>query len=55
MKKVKTKFGPWALITGASSGIDSEFAQQLAKSGGSGKPGTDKDRRQCLHPRTGTN
>lgn len=29
----KTKFGPWALITGASSGIGKEFAIQLASQG----------------------
>src|SRR5262245_31862551 len=27
------KFGPWALITGASSGIGREFAHQIAASG----------------------
>ena len=27
------RFGPWALITGASSGIGKEFAQQIAASG----------------------
>jgi hypothetical protein len=27
------RFGPWALITGASSGIGREFAQQIAASG----------------------
>jgi uncharacterized protein len=29
----KSRFGPWALITGASSGIGKEFALQLAGSG----------------------
>jgi short-subunit dehydrogenase len=29
----KKRFGPWALITGASSGIGKEFAQQIAASG----------------------
>jgi len=29
----KSRFGPWALITGASSGIGKEFAHQLAGSG----------------------
>jgi short-subunit dehydrogenase len=33
MKKIKSRFGPWALITGSSSGIGAEFAQQLARSG----------------------
>src|ERR1700751_5790935 len=29
----KERFGPWALITGASSGIGKEFARQIAGSG----------------------
>lgn len=35
MKKIidKNKFGPWAIITGASSGIGKEFARQIAANG----------------------
>lgn len=35
MKRIidKSKFGPWAIITGASSGIGKEFANQLAVNG----------------------
>ena len=29
----KARFGPWALVTAASSGIDWEFADQIAASG----------------------
>jgi uncharacterized protein len=33
MRKLKQKFGPWAIVTGSSSGIGQEFSRQLAKAG----------------------
>ena len=33
MKTIKNIFGPWAIVTGASSGIGKEFAKQLASKG----------------------
>jgi uncharacterized protein len=33
MTNLKEKYGPWAVITGASSGIGREFALQLAQAG----------------------
>jgi uncharacterized protein len=33
MRKLKQKFGPWAMVTGSSSGIGREFTEQLAKAG----------------------
>ena len=32
-KLAKARFGPWAVVTGASSGIGREFARQIAASG----------------------
>lgn len=32
-KRLKQKYGPWAIITGASSGIGLELAERLAESG----------------------
>ena len=33
MRNLKQQYGPWALITGASLGIGSEYARQLASTG----------------------
>ncbi|PCJ33801.1 MAG: short-chain dehydrogenase [Moraxellaceae bacterium] len=33
MKDLKTKYGPWAIVTGASSGIGKAFSMLLAKNG----------------------
>ncbi len=30
MSKFEKKYGPWALVTGASSGVGSEFAKLIA-------------------------
>ena len=32
-QKLKTQYGPWAMVTGASSGIGRELAERLAESG----------------------
>ena len=33
VSKLKQKFGDWALVTGASSGIGEEFSRQIAAAG----------------------
>ncbi len=33
MERLRTRYGPWAVVTGASSGIGREMALQLADAG----------------------
>ena len=41
------RFGPWAVVTGASSGIGHEFARQIAASSAMGRFGSPREPKPC--------